>query len=178
MAEATRESKNIVEYPVIPVVKPVTGKRGITPHILPGEKADSLFPFLRAVNKETILFIGSASSFFFAGTTGEFFKLRNQIEDTLKIQWMKTKARDGRTEPFLPFEKGPSFQYTKGSAMTESSCSWMAGNRGLSGQGKNFWRHTGIFWKIHARIHLTDNTRIPPPLKTAGSLLTLKKSLL
>lgn len=105
MAEATRKSKNIVEYPVIPVVKPVTGKRGITLHLLPGEKPDSLFPFLRAVNKETILFIGSASSFFFAGTTGEFFKLRNQVENTLKIQWMKTKARDGRAEPFLPFEK-------------------------------------------------------------------------
>lgn len=105
MAEATRKSKNIVEYPVIPVVKPVIGKRGITLHLLPGEKSNGLFPFLRAINKGTILFIGSASSFFFAGTAEEFFELRERIEDTLKFQWVKAKARDGRAEPFLPFEK-------------------------------------------------------------------------
>ena len=105
MVEAACKSENIDERPDVPVVQPDTKTDDIVLHLLPGEKSNGLFPFLRAINKGTILFIGSASSFFFAGTAEEFFELRERIEDTLKFQWVKAKARDGRAEPFLPFEK-------------------------------------------------------------------------
>lgn len=116
MVETACKSENIDERPDVPVVQPDTktddivlhllpGEKPIVLHLLPGEKPNGLFPFLRAINEGTILFIGSASSFFFAGTAEEFFELRERIEDTLKLQWVKANMRDGKDEPFLPLGK-------------------------------------------------------------------------
>lgn len=105
MVETVCKSENINERPDVPVVQPDTKTDNIVLHLLPGEKPNGLFPFLRAINKGAILFIGSASSFFFAGTAEEFFELRERIEDTLKLQWVKTNMQDGKDEPFLPLGK-------------------------------------------------------------------------
>ena len=119
MVDTIYKGENINEHTTTPIVQPDSEGEDTMRHLSAGDTLNGLFPFLRAinrktvhvnkktipVNKKTILFIGSASSFFFAGTSEEFFRLRNQIERRLEAYWRKSKAKDGSADDYLPLEK-------------------------------------------------------------------------
>lgn len=85
-----------------PAVQADPKKEDISIHLTLKEMHAGIFPFMGTVDSETILFIGSSSGFFFAGTKGEFLRLRDRVENGLYIYWKKQEARGESVGPFSP----------------------------------------------------------------------------
>ena len=83
-----------------PAVQAGSKKDDVSIHLTLDEMRAGIFPFMGTVDSKTILFIGSSSGFFFAGTKGEFLRLRDQVENGLYVYWKKQEARGESIGPF------------------------------------------------------------------------------